>query len=408
VDDDQDHGEEALFGTSFLRDTHAVQARLRALAPVHRAVAPNGAQVWVVLRYDDAQAAFTDPRLSKDAAGLRAALAAKLGESARGVALTRLVMPHMLHSDPPDHTRMRRLVVKAFTRRQVESLRPRITEFARALLDRLAGRSEADLVAEYAFPLPTMVISELIGVPLEDQERFRGWSDDFARGGDPGEQARAAGRITSYLAGRLPVVRAEPKDDLLSELVRAHDDDDDRLNDEELLGTVLLLMVAGHETSANLIANGTLALLRERERWESVCAEPESLPGVIEELLRFDGPGTMASLRFTTAEVEIGGVAIPAGEIVLIGLSSANRDPARFRDPDRLDPRREPKAHLAFGHGIHFCAGAQLARLEAEIAFRELTGRFPGMRLAAAPDRLSWRPSLLFRGLHALPVAPGP
>ncbi len=203
-----DDGEETLFGSGFLRDTHAVQSRLRAEAPVHRATAPNGAQVWVVLRHDDAQDAFTDARLSKDAAGLRAVLAAKLGESAHGVALTQLVMPHMLHSDPPDHTRLRRLVVKAFTRRRVESLRPRITEFATGLLDGLAGRREADLVEEYAFPLPTMVIGELIGVPVRDQERFRGWSDDFARGGDPGEQARAAGLITSYLAGRLPQVRA--------------------------------------------------------------------------------------------------------------------------------------------------------------------------------------------------------
>ncbi len=164
-------------------------------------------------------------------------------------------------------------------------------------------------------------------------------------------------------------------------------------------------MVAGHETSANLIANGTLALLRERERWESVCARPGSLPGVIEELLRFDGPGTMASLRFTTTEVEIGGTSIPAGEIVLIGLSSANRDPARFPDPDRLDLGRDARGHLAFGHGVHFCIGAQLARLEAEIAFRALVRRYPGLRLAAAPDDLRWRPSLLFRGLRALPVA---
>ncbi|MFD0685830.1 cytochrome P450 [Actinomadura fibrosa] len=312
--------------------------------------------------------------------------------------------------DPPDHTRLRRLVSKAFTPRLVERLRPRIE----ALVDELLGGAsgETDLIAALAYPLPVIVISEMLGVPARDRDLFRGWSDSLARGLDPDfllpdaeitrrDEARA--EFAAYFRELAALRRAEPRDDLLSALVGVSDGGD-VLTEEELLATCVLLLVAGHETTVNLIGNGALALLRAPEHLAAVRSRPEAVPAVVEELLRYDPP-VQLTLRAALEDVELDGTLIEAGRLVLLLTGAANRDPAVFADPDRLDPfryaeGRDAPRHLAFGHGIHFCLGAPLARLEGEIALRKLFER----DVALVPGELAYRDNLVLRGLRALPV----
>jgi cytochrome P450 len=369
------------FSDEFYADPHPIQARLRTEAPVHRVVADDGRVCWIVTRYADARAALTDPRLAK------------------GINPSEPPISHMLNNDPPDHTRLRRPLAKAFTARRVEELRPRVEEIADDLLDAVAGRVEIDLVEDYALPLPVTVICELLGVPEEDRPDLRTWSITLARDKNDEEELAAGMAMTAYFAGLIAAKRAAPGDDLLSALVI---DSVDQLDDHELMSTAVLLLTAGHETTVRLIANGTLALLRHPEQLAAVQADRSLLPGTVEELLRFDGPLTTATQRITVEPVEIGGVLIPAGDMVFVGLSSANRDPDRFPDPDELDVTRNAGGQIAFGHGIHHCIGAPLARLEGEVAFGKLLDRFP--KLAPATDDLVYRPSRLFRSLAALPV----
>jgi cytochrome P450 len=275
----------------------------------------------------------------------------------------------MLNSDPPDHERLRRLVNKAFTARRVDRLRPRITEITAGLLDDMSTRSEVDLLASFAFPLPITVICELLGVPVADQHDFRTWSATIVSDTATPEvfQAHATAMIRYFIA-LLAAKRHEPADDLLSALISARDDGD-RLSENELLSMAFLLLVAGHETTVNLIGNGVLALLLNPAELARLGADPSLIGGAVEELLRYVNPVNNATFRFAAEPVEIGGVRISRGDPVLVALSSANRDPSRFGDPDRLDLGRDSSGHLAFGHGIHYCLGAPLARLEAEIAF---------------------------------------
>lgn len=371
------------FSKQFFADPHPVQAQLRVEAPVHRVRIPGGRSVWVVTRYADARAALTDPRLAK------------------GIDPDEPPISHMLNNDPPEHTRLRRPLARAFTARRVEQLRPRIEEIADELLDALAGRDEVDLIAEFALPLPVTVICELLGVPERDRPELRAWSTALTN--DNRRAAQAVGfAMTRYFAQLVRAKQADPGDDLLSALVV---DTADQLGDHELMSTAVLLLTAGHETTVRLIANGTLALLRHPDQLAALRTDRSRLPAAVEELLRFDGPLNTATARITTEPVEIGGVLIPEGARVFIGLSSANRDPDRFPDPDELDLDRQPGGHIAFGHGIHHCVGAPLARLEGEIAFGKLLDRFP--KLALATDDLVYRPSRLFRSLVALPVRPG-
>jgi cytochrome P450 len=310
----------------------------------------------------------------------------------------------MLNSDPPDHTRLRKLVNKAFTGRTVARLRPRVEAITAELLDALAGQERADLVPSFAAPLPITVICELLGVREEDRAEFAGWSKTLLSAAAlPEEMQAAAQNMLTYLTGLIAQKRAEPAEDLLSDLVHASDDGDS-LSEPELVSMAFLLLVAGHETTVNLIANAVLALLREPEQLARLRAEPELLPGAVEEFLRFDGPIHLATLRFTAEPVEVGGVTIPENEFVLVSLLGANRDEERFAEPDRLDITRAAGGHLAFGHGIHYCVGAPLARLEAEIALGGLLARFPGLALDAKPDELVYRPSSLVHGLESLPV----
>ena len=398
-------------GDRYFQDPLRVFARMREESPVTSVITPEGQRAWLITRYEDVRKALADPRLSKDWRKLRSP--GFVPDPAVG-----FLMAHMLNADPPDHTRLRRLVQKAFTPGRVAGLRPRIEAITASLLDAMAaggsgggGRAGddardgvVDLITAFAFPLPMTVISELIGVPADNREEFSAWSHVILSSTATPEEFRTVGTaMYGFFMSLIEAKRAAPADDLLSALIQARDCGDS-LNERELLSMIFLLLVAGHETTVNLIATGTLALLEHPAELARLRAEPELLPGAVEELLRYSNPLNHATERFTIEPTEIGGVTIPARSWVLCVTSSANRDPGRFADSDRLDVARDAGGHVAFGHGIHFCLGAPLARLEGEVAFGALLSRFPGLSLAADPSSLRWRPSSLIHGLEALPV----
>jgi cytochrome P450 len=391
-------------GADYFQDPHAYFARMRAEGPVTPVTLPNGGdRVWLVTRYADVRAALADPRLYKDWAGKLTA------PGWEPDAVTGYLSAHLLNIDPPDHTRLRKLVSRAFTARRVAALRPRVEAITADLVDAMAARFAAgeeavDLIEALAFPLPVTVICELLGVPVGDQAKFREWSHAFvASEGAPGSFRAAGTAMFYYFTELVAAKRAHPAGDMISALVEARDAGDS-LDDRELIAMLFLLLIAGHETTTNLIASGILALLIHPAQLERLRADPSLLPGAVEELLRFVNPLTHATDRFTLEPVEIGGVQIPAREWVLCVTSSANLDPGRFPDAGRLDVQRDAGGHLAFGHGIHYCLGAPLARLEGEVAFGALLSRFPSLSLAADRSTLRWRPSSLIHGLETLPV----
>ena len=396
-----------VFDSDFVQHLHANYERIRAETPVRRLVTQLGLPVWVVTRYEEAREALGDPRLAKNADGTLRALHAKLPAEADGRVFGGDLAAHMLNMDPPDHTRLRKLVVKAFTPRRVESLRPRVEAITAELLDAMARESEVDLLDAFAFPLPIRVICELLGVDESRRDDFRAWTNAILDASeDRAQAAEAIGAMTEYLLELIEAKRQRPADDLLTALIQVSADED-RLSVHELVSMVFLLLVAGHETTVNLIGNGVLALLRHPDQWAALRANPDLVDGAVEEILRYDGPVMHGTFRHTTAPVRLGGVEIPEGELVWVGLSSANRDPRQFPDPDRFDIGRDAHGHVAFGHGIHFCLGASLARLEGQVAVRRLVERFPGMALAVPPEQLRWRPSTLVHGLEELPVRLG-
>jgi len=380
----------------FPYDAYAV---LREHGPVHAAKpAKEDGLAWYVVGYEEARQALTDPRLTRDVTKLP--VADRPVEPLAAIGLH----PSMLTVDPPEHTRLRRLVSAAFTPRRVEELRPRIHEITTGLLDQLANRDRAELVEEFALPLPITVICELLGVPAGEQATFRGWIRDlFGSARDRAAVRSASAALGAYLGELLEAKRARPDECLVSALVAARDDGD-QLTDAQLLSTVTLLLVAGHETTVNLIASATVALLRHPEQLATLRTDPSVVEGAIEELLRYDAPVETAGARWALEDLTIGGVRIPAGAAVMAVLGAANRDPAHVDDPHRLDVRREPAGHLAFGHGAHYCLGAPLARLEAQIALPALLDRFPRLRLAVPPERLEVAPTLSLRSLRAVPV----
>lgn len=387
----------------FIQNPYALYQRLRADEPVREAVMPRGLKVWVVSRYADAREALANPALHKDMRQAQDLIRRHSPTGGEGQLFGQDLIAHMLNSDPPDHTRLRNLVVKAFTTRRVELLRPRVEEITEDLLTAMAGQDRVDLVDAFAFPLPVTVICELLGVPRDSQDEFRAWSTTMLSAGKAEKVAAAGQAMAAYLHQLIAAKRSAPADDMLSALVLAHDDGD-RLTEVELVSMAFLLLIAGHETTVNLIANGVLALLRDPDQLAALRADPALLPGAVEEFLRYDGPVNHATLRYTTEPVEIGGVPIPEGEFVVVSLSSANRDTNRFPDADHLDITRPAGGHLAFGHGIHFCLGAPLARLEGQIAIGTLLDRFPDLTLDTDPANLRWRHTTLLRGLESLPV----
>ncbi|WUD78033.1 cytochrome P450 [Streptomyces sp. NBC_00510] len=390
---------------AFVADPFPLYQELRQEGPVRRAVIQGELEAWLVTRYEDGLAALTDPRLSsdvRDAADPR--LMARLPTTER-----ESMIRTMLRADPPDHTRLRRLVSKAFTARRVAELEPRVQAVTDELLDAIVPAGRADLVEDFALPLPVTVISELLGVPVSDRYDFQRWTDDMVLQGprppDPAKIEAAWKQMHGYLTALLDAKRAHPGDDLLSALIATHDDEQ-RLDRHELIAMAFLLLVAGYITTVNLIGNGIAALLTHPDQLRMLREDPGLLPGAIEEFLRYDGPVNPGIARFAREDLTIAGVAIPRGATVVVASAIADRDPARFGDPDRLDITREDNAHLAFGHGIHYCLGAPLARLEGRIAIGTALRRLPGLALAVPPGELRWRPRVL-RGPSRLPVTFG-
>ncbi len=389
---------------SYHQDPERLLARLRTSRPIAPARTPDYGRIWIITRYADVRTALADPRLAKDVHRWPGGGKSRPSETVN-------LHAHMLNSDPPDHARLRRLVQKAFTPRRVEQLRPRAEEIAACLLDELAeARGDVvDLLDQYARPLPIAVFCDLLGIPVADRERISVAVVDY---GKREESERAIRELAAYFTKLVAAKRAEPGNDLLSALVLARDNaeesgTEDELTSTELLSTAFQLATAGFDTTVNLIASGTLALLTHPAEMARLREKPALLPAAVEELLRFTNPVNHATDRFTTEDVPIGDVVIPAGEWVLSVITSANRDPAQFPEPGRLDLRRDASGHVAFGYGIHYCLGASLARMEAEVAFGALLARFPRMSLAGSPEELRWRQVSLMNGLESLPVRLG-
>ncbi|WP_232001387.1 cytochrome P450 [Mycobacterium sp. 1165178.9] len=384
-------------GRGFIQDPHSLYRRLRLEAPVHRVRVWGGNYAWLVTRYTEARALLADARLSKNWDEL-----VKFGNSG---AHNSVLNSHMLQQDPPDHTRLRRLVTTAFTAGSVQKMRPDICRIADKLLDRVAESGAAgvvDLMQSYAVQLPLRVISELLGVPARDRDNFRTRVETLLTSIDPNELRATESALIDLLAEWIEQKRGHPADDLLSALVHASDVAD-RLSTDELLATAFLLVLAGYETTVNLIGNGVLALLRNPSQLATLRADLSLMPTAVEEFLRFESPLNTATTRFTTKSVRVGEVEIPAGQLVVVSLLAANHDDRRYDNPDRLDVTRRPNPHLAFGHGIHHCLGAPLARLEGEIAIGRLLTRFERITLDSGAS-LQYRNSTLMRGLTALPV----
>ncbi|WP_206739202.1 cytochrome P450 [Streptomyces sp. L2] len=383
------------YGEAFRRDPHPLYARLRERGPVHRVRLPaseGGQEVWLVVGYEEARAALADTRLSKD--GTKTG-AMPLDEDLLG--------KNMLITDPPQHTRLRALVTRAFTMRRVAALRPRIERITAGLLDDMLPRGRADLMESLAYPLPITVICELLGVPEMDRAAFRKISTEVVAPSSAESEYDATVRLSEYLTELIEDKRcAGPTGDLLSDLVRTTTEDGDRLSPQELRGMAFLLLIAGHETTVNLIGNGVLTLLRHPDQLAALRADMSLLDGAVEEILRYEGPVENATYRFAAEPLEIGGRAIAEGEWVIVGLSAAQRDTARYAEPDRFDLRRDTRGHLAFGHGIHYCLGAPLARLEARTALAALLTRAPDLALDGPPG--PWLPGTLIRGVRTLPV----
>ncbi|MET9898050.1 cytochrome P450 [Streptomyces sp. NPDC006446] len=404
-----------LFTWEFATDPYPAYAWLREHAPVHRTRLPSGVEAWLVTRYADAKQTLADQRLSKNPAHHDEPAHAKGRTGIPGERKAEL-MTHLLNIDPPDHTRLRRLVSKAFTPRRVAEFTARVQELTDQLIDQFAARGSADLIHEFAFPLPIYAICDMLGVPREDQDDFRDWAGMMIRhgGGPRGGVARSVKKMRGYLAELIRRKREAlsdvpgPGEDLISGLIRASDHGE-HLTENEAAAMAFILLFAGFETTVNLIGNGMHALLthpEQRALLQASLAAGESglLETGVEELLRYDGPVELATWRFATEDVRIGGQDIAAGDPVLVVLAAADRDPERFERPDTLDLARSDNQHVGYGHGIHYCLGAPLARLEGQTALGTLLTRLPDLQLAGDPADLRWRGGLIMRGLRTLPV----
>lgn len=388
------------FDPDFRRDPYPVYEWLLAGDRVR--VSPMG--LWIFPRYEDCAAILRDRRFSADS---RNAEGYEAGSAGEGDGRLFNENRPFLFLDPPDHKRLRGLVSKAFTPRAVEAMRPRIEEIVAELLDSTEGKEEIEVIADLAYPLPVRVISEMLGVPPEDSDRFRQWSDDLARSLDPdfavtdtSAREQAAEAFRDYFTSLVDERRSRPGDDLLSSLIAA-EEEGDRLSEAELLTTCILLLVAGHETTVNLIANGVLALLRHPAQHALLASQPDLITTAIEEFLRFDPPVQFTG-RIALEDVEVAGEVVPKGRVALTLLAAANRDPDQYGNPGNLDIARDPNPHLAFGMGIHHCLGAPLARIEGQVAIARLVERYPGMQLAA--DDVEYKQNVVLRGMVALPV----
>lgn len=388
--------------------------RIRTEDPIHLVTLPGHRQGWLITRYEDAERALRDQRFVKDASkALSPEHFARqfpwLRDQDQGEdhENTRIFGRGLLNADPPDHTRLRALVNIAFTPRMIERWSERIQEITNALLDAVQARGEMDLVNDFAFPLPMTVITEMLGIPQEDRTKFRQWSNVIIEGaGNPKEIQNRIEQIRAYRNYLYELInrkRKQPADDLLSHLIET-EEVGDKLTEEELVAMVSLLLIAGHETTVNLISNGTLALLQHPDQKEKLQNDPSLIKSAIEEFLRYHGPLMTATQRWASEDIEFGGKQIQRGDYIVVVLASANHDHQEFEHAEVLDVTRKENAHLAFGKGIHYCLGAPLARLEGQIAIRTLLQRLPNLRLAVAEEDLVWRPGSLIMGLRAFPV----
>jgi pimeloyl-[acyl-carrier protein] synthase len=393
----------SLGSRAFMEDPHAVYRALREKSPVHRSRMLSG---WVFTRYDDVLTLFRDTRLSADGRNQARWERIKKGQLKAGRTEEELSRPTMLTSDPPRHTRLRGLVSKAFTPRAVSGLAVRMEQIVDEMLDATTGQGEFDVVDAIAYPLPVIIIAEMLGVPAEDRDRFRHWSDEVVRGlglvtqEDLRASINASRELSAYFEPIAEERRREPQGDLLSGLLAA-EAAGDRLTLEEVFQTALLLLVAGNETTTKVIANGLYALLTNPDQFELLAGDPGLVDTAVEELLRWDGP-VHATGRAATEDFEFQGAQIRKGQMVMLGMAGANRDPARFTDPETLDITRVDNPHLSFGQGLHFCLGSSLARLEARTVLLGLIRRYPKMKLAT--EKPEWGPNAVLRGLAKLPI----
>ncbi len=379
---------------------------LRASEPVFRTTLPDklGTPVWLLTRYSDVNSLFRDERFPKNR---RTVLTPEELRRLPWVPpMFRPLERNMLDLDAPDHTRLRGLVHKAFTPHLVERMRSRVQTLADELLQKVMEKGEMDLIRDYALPLPMTIITEILGVPSSDQHKFHKWSKAVVSLSSPNVTMRVIPSVwmfIRYLRRFFKIRRRDPQDDLVTGLIQA-EEAGDKLSEDELLAMVFLLLVAGHETTVNLIGNGVLALLENPDEIEKLRRDPTLIKSAVEELLRFTSPVLMSTERYAREDVTIHGETIPRGAMTFGVIGSANRDAAVFENPDLLDITREPNKHLAFGQGIHFCLGAPLARLEGQIGINTLLRRMPNLRLKGSSEMLRWRPSMMLRGLEALPV----
>ncbi|MGW6054259.1 cytochrome P450 family protein [Streptomyces sp. NPDC055189] len=381
----------------FLENRHPARAATPPTCPVRPVPAASGGHPgYLVTGYAEAREALGDVRLSKNTAAFFA------GKDSRR-RLHPAIAQNMLASDPPQHTRLRKLVTKAFTTGAVNQLRPFIAHVTDDLLQQWPAGERFDLVAGLAVPLPVIVICELLGVPHADRSDVQRWSAALFAAGEPDVIDAASHAMGDYMTDLITAKRRSPGSTLLDRLISARDGDD-HLSEEELVSLAVLLLVAGHETTTNALGNATLALLQHPAELARLRENPDDVSAALNELLRFDSPVSTATFRYTTQAIALGDTDIPAGAPVTVALGAANRDPARFSAPDLLDLDRDAAAHLSFGHGIHRCVGAPLARAELEIALRAVLTRYPQIRLAVPAGQLIWRRTRLVRGLTSLPV----
>ena len=394
-----------IYSAAHKRDPFPLYAFLRSEAPVFEVRVPVLKRAWLLTRYADVVACLQDSdRFVKDPrnAGLNSPKSVPWWTPAS----LRALSENMLDLDDPTHRRLRVLINKAFSRARIEQLRSRVEVLAEGLLDRMRAKSNPDVIEDFALPLPLTVISELLGLPEEDRTRFRKWTNVFLSARSEFRMVLSLPSILAlirYLRHLVATRRRNPKDDLISALIAA-EDGGERLSENELIAMLVLLIIAGHETTVNLIGSGTLALMENPREKERLLADFSLLGSAVEELLRFTAPVETATERYATQDIDMHATRIRRGDVIFPVIASANRDAQKFVEPDRLDVTRKPNPHLAFGDGVHFCVGSHLARMEAEIAFGCLLRRLPDLRLACPAHELQWRATPVVRGLRSLPV----
>ncbi|ASK60991.1 cytochrome P450 [Virgibacillus phasianinus] len=387
-----------MFTKAFTQNPYPAYEKLREEEPIPYVLLPDGEYAWMITRYKDAVEALKDQRFIKDFT--------KLSDNG-DMDHSSVFSQNMLFADMPDHKRLRGLVSKAFTPQMIAGLRGRIQEITDDLLDEVEGKDNINLIDEFAFPLPIIVICEMLGIPTEDRNKFRVWSNSMIEGSN-GEYAKDIQQhmndFVQYLGKRFATVRENPGEDLISKLIIS-EEQGDQLTEQELYGVVSLLIIAGHETTVNLIGNSVMALLEHPEQFELLKSQPELINTAIEETLRFNDPVEFSTSRWAGENLEFKGSPMKKGDLVIIVLNSANHDPNQFADPEVFDITRQKSRHLAFGKGIHACLGAPLARLEGEIAINSLIKRFPSIKMNADKNELDWRSGMIVRGVRELPIS---